>query len=187
MQATITEVGTDQRRRPRRDRNCAFLGVNNSLDSVEVFTEHGVEEIEIPAIYLTNYWGILKFMYLNANRSVPTAELCKGVECLMEDETDMTRWEHFKFKSNVRTVKSGAVVDQAAQGWEDRLITNARNLCRVGGRNAYGRRLIERGHVMRYETSPQGEGFFVLHTKLTEENLAKRKRGRKPKFTPSQG
>jgi hypothetical protein len=162
------------------------------LDSVEIDTEHGRETVTINALPRTFYWAILKFMYLNHDRRVGVDELCRGVAKIMEEEC-ADKWTRFRQKQVVkaarrvdslcpltgRTVRKYQIFTKTADHWNFRLISNARNLCRLGGKNAYGRRLVEKGHVMRYETDHEGNGEFILYTKLTAENMAEKKRGRK--------
>lgn len=171
-------------KRQRRKRNCAFEGVKTALDTVKIVTEHGEEIVEIPAIPGTLYWAILTFMYQNANRLVPVSEYCDGVAKIMEGWS-ASKWEKYCGKETIKTVRKNDlqemyVVEQGAGSWEQRSVSNGRNLCRIQGANAYGKRLINRGHVMRYFTGEDGEGFFVLYTQLTTENMTPAKRGRRP-------
>ena len=171
----------------KKARRAAFTAQGKTnIDSVEITTEHGTEEIVIPAIHRTIYWAGLKFMYMNHSRKVYCPELCNGVEALLRD-ADPRKWDRFHNKANIKTcygreVSGRTVVEQAADPYDKRMVTNLRNLCRLGGANDYGSRLIERGHVLRYETEPDGRGYFFLHLKLTAENTAPRKRGRKPRL-----
>jgi hypothetical protein len=170
----------------KRVRNIHFEGIPTKvLDTVFIADNNGGgEEVFIPALHRTNYWAILRYMYLNHSRKVYFGEFVKGVSDIMDD-ADILKWERFKSKGNVKTVKfdetgKPCLVEQGAKSWQSRVITNGRNLCRIGTGNAYGRRLLTRGHVMRYETDADGRGFFVLYLTLTPENTAPRKRGRKP-------
>jgi hypothetical protein len=166
---------------PTKNRHTAFtLEGKTNIDKISITTEHGIEEVSIPALPRTNYWGILKCMYLNHDKRISHQELCSGVESLMRDEP---KWERFVKKTKVKTVHGfteRSVVEQAAKTWQQRLVSNARNLCRIGGNNAYGKRLMKQGHVMRYETDLAGNSYFILYTVLTESNMSARRRGRKP-------
>ena len=176
-------VNSSTEGRAKRARNIAFEGITGCLDTVVVFHNGGLQEIEIPALHRTNYWAVLRYMYLNHSRPVYLKEFIKGVSAIMED-ADITKWERFKGKGHVKTCRKSAesleVIEQPAKGWKERLITNGRNLARVGKGNAYGKRLLARGHVMRYATDSQGKGYFILHLALTADNTAPAKRGRKP-------
>ena len=169
--------------REKRARNIAFEGISGCLDTVTVFQNGRAEEVEIPALHRTNYWAILRYMYQNHSRRVYLPEFVRGVAAIMED-ADITKWERFKRKGRVKTCVKSAddfeVVEQTAKSWVNRLVTNGRNLARVGKGNAYGKRLLARGHVLRFATDDEGHGYFILHLRLTAENTAPAKRGRKP-------
>jgi len=150
-----------------------------NLDSVVMRGSEGSTEVVIPAIFGTCYWAILRFMYLNAGRPVSEGELAVGVREIMKNRCPH-KWSRLETKGTVKTVIQGKVVEKVAEIWWYRVIRNARNLCRLGCNAAYGQRLVEMGHVLRCETI-DGQLFFTLHTKLTEEILAPRKRGRKRK------
>jgi hypothetical protein len=164
-----------------------FRGKTKDMDYVDVETEHGIERFEIPATHLSNYWAIMKVMYLNANKPVSMDKLCDQVEKLMEEEGDFAAWTRFKNKSTVKTtinvdvdgIPMKKVIEKKAQPWRSRLVKNARNLCRIGGSAAYGTRLLERGHVLRFETTADGESAFTLYTYLDERNTKELRRGRK--------
>jgi hypothetical protein len=164
------------------ERGAAFSGRKRELDRVKIKTELGVEEITIPAVMYTNYWAILKYMTINHDRRVSEDELARGVDDIFNDEADdkkLVKWTSFKSKAKVRTPRGGVTMEQPAKPWPVRLATNARNLCRIGGKNDYGSRCIRSGHVMRFETDDHGDSYFIFYTKLTEANTAPRHRGRR--------
>jgi hypothetical protein len=161
--------------RPKRSRHFNFHC--KSLDSIQVETPNGPFEFVIPAIHRSCYWAILRYMYLHPNRPVPANELCAGVQRIMTD-TDPMKWSRFEGKESVFTVINGETVRKPAQQWKNRLLKNARNLCRLRGNGAYGRRLIDLGHVLRYETK-NALLYFTLSTTLTPERIALRKWGRR--------
>ncbi len=153
-----------------------------NIDTVDIRTDSGMITVQIPAIHRTNFWAILKYMYQKHSRKVYEDEFCAGVRLMML-EADAPKWDKFIGKKHVPAVVNGEGVRLAPKSWKSRLITNGRNLCRIGknSSNVYGKRLIDRGHVMRYETDIDGRGYFIMHLKLTATNIAQRKRGRKPK------
>lgn len=168
---------------PKRTRNIAFEGFSGSLDTVTVYNNGRAEEVEIPARHRTNYWAILRYMYLNHSRRVYLHEFVRGVSSVMED-ADIAKWERFKRKGIIKTCRKDdanhhEVIEQNAKSWASRLITNGRNLARVGKGVAYGKRLLARGHVLRFATDDDGNGYFILHLTLNAENTAPAKRGRK--------
>lgn len=172
---------SEQPKKKQRQSSFTIAGKTN-IDSVVIETKTGVEEVVIPATHRTNYWAVLKFMYLNAERKVRMDEFCDGVASVMR-EADPRRWDRFMNKDRIKTNRGKLDgvrknVEQEARDWKMRLITNARNLCRCQPRE---NRLIERGHVLRYDLDSDGQPYFYLYLSITERNIAPRKRGRKPR------
>jgi hypothetical protein len=157
----------------------AFNTTRMNLDTLDLNTAGGTTEVAIPAIFGTCYWAILRYMFLNPDRPVGAKELCEGVREIMTDR-DPFKWSRFETKTSGSADSNAGVSERSHEDWRDRLVRNARNLCRLGGIGAYGQRLIEMGRVLRYETI-EGQTFFTLSTTLTAEKLAPRKRGRKSK------
>ncbi len=182
-------LATTKRTRPR---NCSFENVDTCLDTIEITTEHGQEQVQIPALPGTIFWSVLCYMYQNPERRVFENELIRGVTQHMQ-ATRGDKWDRLTQKEWVKTQRGSPdngenvfIVEQKAKSVGSRIISNARNLCRIGGEHACGKRLINRGHVMRYYTDEEGDGFFVLYLKLTPENTTPSKRGRRPSSKPSQ-
>lgn len=169
-----------------RPRSSAFVEkVNEKCDKIVIDTPEGEKTVTITAISRTFYWAILCFMYTNHSRHVAYDELCDGVRAMMIDHA-IEKWERFISRRRVPShsrnpLKRKRSVSKRAQSWKQRLVTNARNLCRIGStsKNAYGKRLLPSGHVMRHETTAAGERFFIMHLTLTPENTSERQRGRK--------
>jgi hypothetical protein len=105
-------------------------------------------------------------MYAVPNQDVATTDLCEGAKGILED-ADPIAWSRFAKKPGV--------------DWHERLVRNARNLCRLRGSGAYGRRLVELGSVLRCSTR-QGVLYFRLITNPTADDLAPQRRGRKRKY-----
>jgi len=160
--AQKNELSTLPKSRQRR-----FKRNRKNVDCVVIDMGNGTRQVLIPAVIGTFYWAILRYMYGHINRPISGKELCQGVQEVMQDRNPY-KWSRFVAKS--------------PSDWQERLIRNARNLCRLGGIGAYGQRLVECGHVMRCETVAGGIAFH-LSTTITPERLAPYKRGRKGTVT----
>jgi len=144
-----------------KQRNYSFLDKNeNALDAVE---DNDCAFL-IPAQPGSCYWAIIKVGYLNHDRPILLDEYIDYVAALLE-ERNPKKWENFKNKSSVKTNKNGVVIEKVAQHWRKRIETNIKTLTRDGGKNPYGQRLIERGHILRWEPNYfPDKGAFVLRT-----------------------
>lgn len=132
----------------------------------------------IPAQPGSTYWAILRIGYEHADQPLRTDEYIDLVAELLE-ERDAEKWERYRNKDNVTTHKNGQKVQKDANGWRKRLETNIKTLTRTGGSNPYGQRLIERGHILRWEPDQfNGEGGFVLRTD-TNQPLSRQKKSKK--------
>lgn len=152
---------------PKRPVSRGFNMNRKTLDVIHVSTRRGSEEVVIPALPHSMYWTILRFLYQHPDQPIAVADLCESVRAFLI-ETDPVKWNWYVNRSTYR----------GRNGWRTRLIFNARNLCRITGKAAYGTRLTSIGHVLRFETGSDG-AFFTLHTALTKNNTAPQKRGRR--------
>jgi hypothetical protein len=148
----------------RRARN--YGGPNSAVDFVELVTATGTTEVPIPARYRSCYWAVLRYLYTNPDRDIKAAVLCEGARDILM-ERDPLAWARFERRSR-----------PSQPDWRARLTTNARNLCRVRGIGAYGRRLLEMGHVLQC-TTRDGCLWFRLSTDAHCVDLTPKKRGRK--------
>lgn len=146
-------------------RNYSFLHKNqDALDSVE----DDASQFIIPAQPGSCYWAILKIGYENHDQPIRMSDFVDMVASLME-ERDPDKWERFKSKSKVKTIKNDVLVEKNANNWRNRIETNIKTMTRHGGSNPYGNRLRERGHILRWEPSHfDGEGGYVLRTTTNE-------------------
>jgi len=162
----------------QKQRNYSFLTKSSdTLDSVE----DGDDEFIIPAQNGSCYWAIIKIGYIYHDKPLSLNEYIDQVANLLE-ERDPIKWEKFKNKKKIKTLKNGQVVEKNANHWRKRIETNIKTLTRDGGSNPYGKRLIELGHILRWEPMQiKGQGAFVLRT-TTNEPL-ELKKGRKSKLT----
>jgi hypothetical protein len=147
-----------------KPRNYSFLHKKpDTLDEVE----SGRETFKIPAAAGSCYWAILKVCYENHDKPIHLDVLCKLVAELMEDR-DERRWKIYtsKTKTTVHKRVKGELVSEikGIKTWQERVIGNAKSLKRVGGNNAYGLRLRERGHVLRLDYDAEGKPYFILRT-----------------------
>lgn len=152
---------------PKRQVSRGFNRNRKTLDVIQVRTRKGLEEIVVPALPHTLYWAILRCMYERSDKRVSADELCDAVGEFLSD-TDPTKWSWYVERPSYN----------GRNHWRTRLVLNARNLCRISGKAAYGRRLTSIGHILRFETGRDGP-FFTLHTTLTVNNTAPQKRGRR--------
>ena len=126
-----------------KQRNYSFLSKKaDSLDSVEI----DGQEFVVPAQNGSCYWAIIKIGYLHHDEPLSLDTFIDEVAELLE-ERDPIKWDKFKNKKRVKTLKNGEVVEKPANCWRKRIETNIKTLTRDGGSNPYGQRLIERGHL----------------------------------------
>lgn len=156
----------------KNTRNYSFLKKNQeALDLVEV----GDDSFVVPAQPGSCYWAILRVAYEKHDEPIKVSDFIDQVAAVME-ERDIDKWERFKNKNRVKTMKNDTVVEKDANDWRVRVETNIKTMTRHGGSNPYGSRLIERGHILRWEPHQfNGIGGYVLRTN-TNEPL---KRGKK--------
>ena len=161
-----------------KQRNYSFLHKNDEmLDAVEEDDSSSV--FIIPAQPGSCYWAILKIGYMHHDRPIRLANYVSQVAELMEERSP-AKWEDFKNKKMVKTVKNGEVVEKPANDWRKRIETNIKTLTRDGGSNPYGNRLRERGHILRWEPKYfENEGAFILRTDTNEPLEIKKGRGSK--------
>lgn len=147
---------------PSKGRNYSFKHRSDStLDAVE--SDDGNAYV-IPAQPGSTYWAILRIVYEYADIPLKTDQIIDEVAELLEDR-DPDKWEHYKNKNSITTRKNGQQVKKKANDWRRRIETNIKTLTRSGGSNPYGKRLIERGHILRWEPGHfEGKGAFVLRT-----------------------
>jgi len=149
----------------QQKRNYSFLRKNqDALDSVEDENSQFI----IPAQPGSCYWAILKIGYENHDKPIRTGDYIDMIASLME-ERDPDKWDRFKNKSKVKTIKNDVLVEKNANNWRNRIETNIKTMTRHGGDNPYGNRLRERGHILRWESFHfDGEGAYVLRTTTSE-------------------
>lgn len=142
-------------------RNYSFLlRKQESLDSVV----DGKNEYIIPAIPGTTYWAIIRYCYENHDKPMKIKDIVDGTAAILE-ERNPDKWEQFKNKRIVKTLSKNEIIIKEASNWRKRLETNIKTLTRHHGDNAYGKRLVERGHILRWEPDHyDGKGGFVLRT-----------------------
>lgn len=145
----------------QKQRNYSFLSKNeDALDAVEDDSTAFV----IPAQPGSCYWAIIKVGYINHDKPLLLNEYIEQIADLLS-ERNPKKWEDFKSKKTVKTKKNGEIIERPANDWRKRIETNIKTLTRDGGTNPYGKRLIERGHILRWEPNyyPH-KGAFVLRT-----------------------
>lgn len=164
----INQIFTNE----NKGRNYSFLHRNQeSLDQVE----DGEQIFVIPAVPGSCYWAILRIAYENHDFPIKKNDFIDRVALLME-ERDPEKWDKFKSKNKVKTLKNEVVVEKDANSWRTRVETNIKTMTRHGGSNPYGNRLRERGHILRWEPDHfNGEGGYVLRTD-TDQPLKKNKK-----------
>jgi hypothetical protein len=142
-----------------KGRNYSFLHKNqDSLDLVEE------GNFVVPAQPGSCYWGILRVAYENHDTPIKVGDFIDMVAAVME-EREPDKWERFKNKKRIKTVKNDSVVEKDANHWRTRIETNIKTMTRHGGSNPYGARLSERGHILRWEPDHfGGQGGYVLRT-----------------------
>ena len=161
-QPSDNDETTDFHRSTTRARSYSHL--NRRPDTLESIEVNGVTYV-IPATVGSYYWAILKVMYNNINQPVLYDELIDGVDEILE-EYDAEAWSAKKNKKEIMVWKRAEQRREVKpiNPWQDRVISNAKTLCRW---RDYGKRLHERGHVLRLEYDPKNnEPYFVLHDNL---------------------
>lgn len=159
-------------------RNYSFLHKNQ--DSLDALEEKDIQFV-IPAQPGSCYWAILRIGYENHDNPIRLSDYIDMVASLMEDR-DPEKWERFKNKSKVKTIKNDSLIEKDANNWRDRIETNIKTMTRHGGSNPYGNRLRERGHILRWEPDQfDGDGGYVLRTDTNEPLKRTRKTQMKEK------
>lgn len=161
----------------QKQRNYSFLSKNEeALDAVE---DNDLVFI-VPAQPGSCYWAIIKVGYMNHDKGVHLNDYINQVASLLEERNPI-KWNEFKNKQVVKTKKNGEIVEKPASDWRKRIETNIKTLTRDGGTNPYGQRLIERGHILRWEPDyfADDDGAFVLRTNTNVPIEIKRGRTRK--------
>lgn len=163
----MTEVTTES-----KSRNYSFRHREDStLDAVD----NDNQSFVIPAQPGSTYWAILKIAYEHADQPMTADQIIDEVANLLEDR-EPEKWERYKNKTTITTRKDGQQVRKTANDWRARLETNIKTLTRSGGTNQYGLRLIERGHILRWEPDQlDGHGAYVLRT-TTNQPLPRSKK-----------
>jgi len=164
MSEDLTVIRTDSVHIQSK-RNYSFLHKNK--DSLDLFDE-GEKQFSIPAQPGSCYWAILRIGYENHDTPIRMTDYIDMVASLME-ERDPAKWEKFKNKTKVKTIKNNELIEKNANEWRSRIETNIKTMTRHGGSNPYGNRLRELGHILRWEPDQfDGEGGYVLRTDTNE-------------------
>ena len=155
-------------------RNYSFLAKDKeALDVVE----SGDASFVVPAQPGSCYWAIIRIGYENHDQPIRKDDFIDAIAALMEDR-DPERWSRFVNKKKIKTFKKQEVVEKDANDWRSRVETNIKTMCRHSGSNPYGQRLIERGHILRYEPDAfDGAGGYCLRT-TTNEPVQRRKKAK---------
>lgn len=176
------KVEVIQKKPSQKDRNYSFMHrKDETLDSVDVDEEKDSEiSYVIPAQPGSTYWAILRIAYENADKPIRMGFIVDQVAELLEDR-DPEKWERYVNKTSITTTKNGEKLQKPANDWRKRIETNVKTLTRTGGSNPYGQRLVERGHILRWEPEQlKGKGAFVLRT-TTSSPLPKKSKSKKDK------
>lgn len=176
MAETVVNVQSEQEKKERA-RNYSFKHKKN--DTMDTAEKDGVS-YPIPANVGSTYWAIIKVGYNHANERIYIDQLVKEVQEIMIDR-DPDEWDKFCGRKEVRAHSklTAASTTQDAKPWKERLINNAKTLTRIGGKSAYGLRLVERGHVLRFEYDEKDLPCFVLYTNLDVLSAPKKKKAKK--------
>jgi len=163
----------------QKDRNYSFMHrKDETLDAVEVDEDKDDESYVVPAQPGSTYWAILRIAYENADQPIKMSFIVDQVAELLEDR-DPEKWDRYVNKTSITTTKNGEKVQKPANDWRKRIETNIKTLTRTGGSNPYGQRLVERGHILRWEPDQlKGKGAFVLRT-TTNKPLPKKSKSKK--------
>lgn len=178
MNQDNVDVGRTDSISVQMKRSYSFLHKKEeTLDVVEDGDLHFV----VPAQPGSCYWAILRIGYEHHDKPIKLNDYIDMVAALMEDR-DPKKWERFKSKLRVKTVKNSSLVEKDANVWRDRVETNIKTMTRHRGSNAYGNRLVERGHILRWEPDHfNGEGGYVLRTTTNQPFKKGRKKSLKGK------
>ena len=176
IETNIKEVVQGTESSQKKGRNYSFAHRSDStLDAIE--TDEN-ETYVIPAQPGSTYWAILRVVYEHANKPLTPDKIIDEVAELLEDR-DPEKWEKYQNKNSITIGKNGQQVKKTANDWRKRIETNIKTLTRSKGNNPYGKRLIERGHILRWEPDHfEGKGAFVLRT-TTNEPLPKKSKKNK--------
>lgn len=185
VQNTELKIETDkvevvQEVKSQKDRNYSFMHrKDDTLDAVENEEDEQDEtSYVIPAQPGSTYWAILRVAYENADQPIRLGCIVDQVAELLEGR-DPEKWDRYVNKTSITTRKNGEIVQKSANDWRKRIETNVKTLTRTGGSNPYGQRLIERGHILRWEPDQlNGSGAFVLRT-TTNKPLPKKNKSKK--------
>lgn len=146
-------------------RNYSFIHKNQDGFDIVEEREH---QFTIPAQPGSCYWAILRIGYENHDQRILINDYIDMVASLME-ERDSEKWEKFRTKAKIKTIKNDEILEKDANNWRDRIETNIKTMTRHGGCNPYGNRLRERGHILRWETDDSGaSGWYILRTSTNE-------------------
>jgi len=163
---TETEIESDTKmdssEKPRRPRNYSHLQRNPAtLDEVQ---GSDGKMYKIPATMGSIFWAILSAMYEKVDNPVYPNSLISRVDEIMRDH-DEKKWEASCSKNNTTVWSKGKkeLGVQSIKSWQNRVITNTKTLTRV---KDYGKRLCERGHVLRMEHDGKAQPYFILYSNL---------------------
>jgi len=161
-----------------RPRNYSFKHKNP--DKLETIDVDGKQYL-IPAAIGSTYWAILKVCYERHDQPVYVSTLQSEVEKLFIESGREENWKTYcsKGETTIYSKASQKRSIQKASPWGERLVNNAKTLTRLGGESAYGKRLFERGHALKYSVDGKGQYFFMLHTDIT--NISTTKKSKKTK------
>jgi len=158
-------------------RNFSFL--HHNLDRFDEVEDDDGKKFHIPAQVGSTYWAILKVCYMYHDQPLKMSEIVDGAAEILEDR-DPDKWDRFRGKTVVKTLKNGEIIEKEAQCWRKRLETNVKTLMRHGGNSTYGLRLIELGHILRQEPDHfKNEMAYVLRTDTNEPIFRGKGRRRK--------
>jgi hypothetical protein len=163
----VDNSDADKKARPRSYSYAEKMSDPQKAARYDTVDVPGVGEVSIPATIGSTYWAVMKVMYERPNTPVYPNQLCDLVEELMIDR-DETAWDIYTGKVET-TAYHRAQQKQSRQpikDWKERVINNAKTLTRIGGVAKYGLRLLERGHILRFEYDAKKRQCFILHTNL---------------------
>lgn len=156
----------------KNKRNYSFIA--KDADALDVVEDNGNVYV-IPAQPGSCYWAILKIGYENHDKPLRKNEFIDAIAQLLE-ERDPEKWARFVNKKSVKTFKNNEVVQKEANNWRKRIETNIKTMCRHGGPNPYGKRICERGHILRWEANAfEDEGGYCLRTNTNQPMPRKKK------------
>jgi hypothetical protein len=154
-------------------RNYCFFRENE--DCYDVVEDENGKSFVVPAQPGSSYWAVIRVGYENHDQPIRKEDFIDQIASLMEDR-DPARWQRFVSKKRTKIFKNKQVIEKDALSWRDRILANIKMMCRHSGNHPYGQRLIERGHILRWEPNAfDGEGGYCLRT-TTNVPLVVRKR-----------